>query len=239
MRHLARWSLLLTVVLFFHSWILEQFAWVTEGSAVVGATLWRALGGLVGIPSILAFALFSRIDESKALEHASRQRLRDAIRSSPGVSLSELCEKVGLGWGTTVYHLNRMEGAGLIASDEVGRRRAFFLTEHGPRVRDMARLMANAAQMRLLQALRGRRNPSQQELAAAAGLSLSLAHRYLKQLEQAGLVRSDKHWRVRTYEPTQRLQDQWDEEGEREKSATAGGPLSVLPTLSSRETNAP
>jgi predicted transcriptional regulator len=239
MGRLSLCSLALATLLFFHVEILERLQWASDqAEPATGALLGRAIGPLLGVPSIVAFCLFSRIDESRALENASRQRLREAIRSAPGSSLSELSQRVGLGWGTTVYHLNRMERVGLVASADVGRRRAFFLKETAPKLQDLASLRINGAQERLLEALRGQPGASQQELAKAAGIGAPLAHRYLRRLEETGLVRSTKEWKVRRYAATDRLRAQWSQETQGPMSPTPSGPLPLLPALSLRGTNA-
>ncbi|MBI2076895.1 MAG: winged helix-turn-helix transcriptional regulator [Euryarchaeota archaeon] len=240
MKREAQWALLFTGLLVFRSWIQEQLALVREGlvdaSSETAAVL-RTLEVFLGGPATFAFVLFSRISPSAVMDHGTRGRIRELVRERPGIGLSEVADALDLGWGTTVYHVNRMEAAGLLASASSGRRRALFLPEHGRTTREAIALLSSDAQVRLLSYVRHRPGCSQRELAAAANLSLPLANRYLRRLEDEGLLASQKSWRTRAYQPTRALGEFLDIHALRQKSearvadeaASAG---SAAPSLS-------
>jgi predicted transcriptional regulator len=238
MKRFALPALGLTFLLILPGWI----GWTIPDPVVQAASLplsgllfLKALAGLIGAPSMLAFLLFSRIDEDQTLRHATRARILSLVRQEPGLGLSAIQQRLGLGWGTVVYHLNRMEAARLVSSSPVGRRRAFFLAGQTRGDRATISLLDNGAHVRLLHAVQARRGATQQDVARAAGLSLPLANRYLQRLEASGLVVSQKTWRVRRYEATPALDAQLAVFAQRRSSPDPADPT---PLSAERGTNA-
>ncbi|HLE46840.1 MAG TPA: winged helix-turn-helix transcriptional regulator [Candidatus Thermoplasmatota archaeon] len=210
MKREALWALVVTVLLLCRNWIQGQLHLLQQGAldaSTETAALMHALEALLAGPAALAFVLFSRIRPAAVMHHATRTRIRELVRERPGLGLSDVAGTLGLGWGTTVYHVNRMEAAGLLSSASSGRRRALFLPEHGRTTREAISLLSSDAQVRLLSHVQERPGCSQRELAAAANVSLPLAHRYMRRLEDEGLVASQKSWRTRAYQPTPALRE--------------------------------
>lgn len=155
---------------------------------------------LLGGPLAIVVGLFARVRDDEVLENASRQKIHAYVASNPGTSLSEVAHGVGLGWGTTVHHLERLRSAHLVRSYSDGRRRAFVVQGPTPNVGAAHLPRTDPSRARLLAALQDAPGASQRELANRAGLSLPLANRHLRVLERVGLVASTKTWRTRTYE---------------------------------------
>lgn len=200
-------------------------AWILLSLALVLLAVYAPL-----TPAVALF-LFARIRGHEVLEHPLRARLLALVQQRPGLGLSELATQAGVGWGTIVHHMNRLEDEGLVSSEQAGRRRAFFAAHADSATRGLAALAQRPAAKRLAAAVLARPGVSQRDAASAAGVSPPLAHRLLLELETRGLVRSEKTWRTRAYYATPRLhaQDQ--------TSTMPAVPSGDSTTLSLQETN--
>ena len=221
MKHVARWAILFMLLLVARGWVAEQ-----ADLARTGASSWSSeTAALLQAAEVVfsgpaALFVFSRIAPNRVMEHETRTKIRELVAARPGIGLSEVSQALELGWGTAVYHINRMEAAGLVSSSASGRRRALFLPEHGRVTREALTVLSSNAQVRLLSYVRDKPGCSQRELAAAANLSLPLAHRYMARLEDEGLVVSEKTWRTRAYQPTAALTEFLGVHALRQKSET-------------------
>src|SRR5687768_9331939 len=92
--------------IFAGAWIL---AW-PAGSGLLRQTI-RATIGLLATLSAMGLALFSRLTPDDIEAQATRAQLRKLVHEHPGISLTEIANTTRLGWGTLVYHLNRLEAA--------------------------------------------------------------------------------------------------------------------------------
>ncbi len=164
----------------------------------------RALAKLASIP--MAAGLFSRIQGDKVLDHPVRAAVKDFVAANPGATMQEVRSAVGVAWGTVVHHLRRLELEEHVVSQRDGNHRRFFIrnTMSRSQRKDLATLAAeNARNLALAVALRpGQR---QKDLCSAVGVSNPVASKYLKRLEENGLVRSATQSRSRLYWPTERL----------------------------------
>lgn len=151
---------------------------------------WRWLG--VG-----AFALYSRLAKSELLDNGHRDRVYKLIQESPGIGLSEIAEKTGLGWGTTVYHLDRLERASFVASERAGLHRCYFPVGLVPKEsrRLIGALKADTTRS-IAEFLVTRPGATQTELCEALGMSASAASKQITKLEGAGLVRRERDWKT-------------------------------------------
>ncbi|MEA3558122.1 MAG: winged helix-turn-helix transcriptional regulator [Candidatus Thermoplasmatota archaeon] len=59
-------------------------------------------------------------------EHRTRDRILRSIIDDPGISLSEIADKLSINEGTLRYHIDILLGNGSIISRKEGRRRMFF-----------------------------------------------------------------------------------------------------------------
>ncbi|GEM_PF-2995391 len=144
-----------------------------------------------------AFALYSRLTRSNLLDNGHRDRVYKLIQESPGLNVSEIGQRAGLGWGTTVYHLDRLEREGFVAAERAGLSKRFFAVglvdretrrttaqlKDGPR-RDVAAVLLATPGI------------TQSELAATLGMSASAASKQVTKLESAGLVRRERDWKT-------------------------------------------
>ena len=198
-----RWAFVIASSFVVLGWLSEShddlLSWVASArTADVLVTVGRAL---LSAPAGMAFLLFARVNDDEMLLNENRRRIHEFVSKNPGVSLSEISESLALGWGTTVHHVERLESAALLRSEMDGRRRAFMVGGgqlSGLGAGYLTKMLP--ARARLFEAVRVRPGATQGELAVSAGLSLPVAHRHLRRLEEAGFIASRKNWKTRIYE---------------------------------------
>lgn len=178
---------------------LAAFAWF--GRAALAAGLAHALG------------LFSRIDDGALASHPLRRQALDYIATNPGAGIQDIRRGLGIAWGTAVYHLGRLERAGLVAVRPVGGRRGHWPLGQAP-ARDALAPTGQA----LVRLVRERPGLAQNELARLAGIGAPAACKQLRRLESAGFIEAEWAGRARHYRPTHRLET---------LMASAGGPVAV------------
>lgn len=160
-------------------------------AAGVGAAAGLALAA--GLRPFLALApLYARLDRNALLEHPVRRELMRRIETDPGVNVSDLHVGLDLGWGSLLYHLQRLEGQGLVMSHRWGRSRRYFLNQRGLSTRAEAIRALKAPNARTLATLvNAQPGRTQEELAQAMALSKSVVSKYAKRLADARLVQRE------------------------------------------------
>ncbi|MFA5860947.1 MAG: MarR family transcriptional regulator [Candidatus Thermoplasmatota archaeon] len=174
--------------------------------ATVGVLALLQAFGAWRFVSVGAIGLYSRLTKSELLDNEHRDRVYKLIQSSPGIGVSEISAATGLGWGTTVYHLDRLERVGFVASERGGLHRCYFPV--GTLAREVRKGMgALKADMTrsIAQFLVTRPGATQTELCEALKLSASAASKQVTKLEGAGLVRRERDWKTVHLHPTDAL----------------------------------
>ena len=147
--------------------------------------------------ALFGFALYSRLARSEILDNERRDEVNKLIRESPGIALSEIAQRTGLGWGTTVYHLDRLERAGFVVSESHAGRRCYFPIGTLPReARPMLGALQQETTRSVAQFVAARPGATQTELCEGLGLSASAASKQVSKLESAGLVRREREWKT-------------------------------------------
>jgi DNA-binding transcriptional ArsR family regulator len=156
----------------------------------------------VGIPTLPFGAFYSRIEREEAMLNRRRNDLYDFVRAEPGIHLSDLVRRSGLGWGAALYHLGVLEkNRVLVAHTEGGFKRYYANGEHGRQ--DMARFAAlrHGSAKLLFDAVQAQPGRSGRELSQSLQLSASSLARATGRLEGAGLLRREKAGRRVLYFP--------------------------------------
>jgi len=145
------------------------------------------LGALLGRLPVLP--LYSRIEREEAMLNARRNQLYDIVRAEPGIHLSDLVRRSGLGWGAALYHLSVLEKNRVLVAQAQGGFKRYFANGQQSR-QDMQRMAAlrHGASKALFEAVQRAPGSSGRELAAMLGLSPSSLARASGRLEDAGLV---------------------------------------------------
>jgi predicted transcriptional regulator len=152
--------------------------------------VWRFLG-------LGAFALYSRLTRSELLDNQHRDRVFRLIQEKPGIGVSEIAQATGLGWGTTVYHLDRLERHSFVASERAGLHKCYFPVGTVAReARKGIGALKTDTTRSIAEFLVSKPGATQSELCSALGLSPSAASKQVSKLEQAGLVRRERDWKT-------------------------------------------
>lgn len=160
-------------------------------AAASGAALLWLILERFGLGRALA-AMYFRVQPGELLENERRERVITLVRERPGIGPSEIAQDLGTGWGVTSYHLDRLERAGLVASQRVGNHRCYFLPGAVPRdqQRSVGLFRADTTR-RVAQLVVERPGIPQSELVKTLGLSASAASKQLSKLEGASLLRRE------------------------------------------------
>lgn len=158
---------------------------------------------------LLAMPLYSRLRRSELLDNAVRERIHRTVQAHPGVSIIQVCRATKVGWGTAVYHLQRLERDRMIVSRRDGQYRRFFLNGHAPEAGsvDLAgRALAHPLAARVAGFVQANPGAAQKDVCVALGISPPLASKWLGRLLEAGLLTSQREWKLVRYAPTAALE---------------------------------
>lgn len=188
---------------------------------------------LLSLPALLVrsvgfLPLFTRLAPADLLESGARSRIVALLRTEPGLGITDVCQRLGIGWGTAVHHLTRLEAAGLVVSQDAGRRRRFFLPHESESRRTAVCVLTTEMNRRLLEHIRDHPGVTQRETCAALGLSAPLAHKYMARLIGRGLVAAVREWRSVRYYTTDSVRDAMHEFAQLGRPQEAEGPSDPL-----------
>lgn len=181
------------------SQLLGQQAPVAAIAAVGIAAL-----SAVGLPTLPFGSFYSRIEREEAMLNRRRNDLYELVRAEPGIHLSDLVRRCGLGWGAALYHLGVLEKSRvLVAHAEGGFKRYYANGAHGrAEMVRFAALRHDSARV-LLEAVQSQPGRSGRELSQSLRLSSSSLARATGRLEGAGLLRRERAGRRVLYFPTE------------------------------------
>jgi predicted transcriptional regulator len=165
---------------------------------------WLFIGGLAGLVAwkwrhLLAFGLYSRLQEADAFAHPTRKRIRDAIENDPGISVQELARRLEIGRSPALHHLFVLRRHGLVVWKRFNRQSALFLPGQATAAAQEAMALSHRGLARvLLDAIRAHPSSSQRTLVEVTRISQPYVSQLLKELCRHGLVheRREKDGRV-------------------------------------------
>lgn len=174
--------------------------------ATVGAIALLQALGVWRFLALGAMGLYSRITKSDLLDNEHRDRVYKLIQEKPGLGVTEIAALSGLGWGTTIYHLDRLERVGFIAPEKGGLHKCYFPVGTIAREtrKGIGALKADTTR-NVAELLLARPGLTQTELCETLGLSPSAASKQVSKLETAGLVRRERDWKTVHLHPTESL----------------------------------
>lgn len=163
----------------------------------------RSLAGA----TLAALALFSRIERGSAMDNPVRARVQAALVQEPGLSLTQVGQRAGIAWGTTVHHLRRLESLGLVVSvRERSERRYFVANTPAALARTAMAVVMQPTARRIAEFVADRPGVDQAGICQALGVNNPSASKHLQRFEAQGLVLSQRVGRHRLYTATGGLQ---------------------------------
>lgn len=157
---------------------------------------------------LLGLPLYSRLRRSELLENGVRERIYRAIETAPGVSIIQVCRASKAGWGTAVYHLQRLERDRMIVSRRDGQYRRFYLNGTAPipgAPDPAAKALQHPLAARIAAFVAANPGVAQKDVCVAMGIAPPLASKWLGRLLEAGLLTSQREWKLVRYAPTSAL----------------------------------
>lgn len=164
---------------------------IVAGSATgLGSILWllKRLGFLAGLP------LYTRLLPGEMLDNEQRARVYERIRAQPGAHPSQIAEDLGLGWGTVVYHLARLEEGKLVTCKSYNNRKCYFAIGSAldAQARTAVAAMGSDPARRIVEAVAASPGITQKDLASAVGISQALASWHVKRLVASGVLLAER-----------------------------------------------
>ncbi|HEV8359559.1 MAG TPA: winged helix-turn-helix transcriptional regulator [Candidatus Thermoplasmatota archaeon] len=156
------------------------------------------------LPRVPLLPMYSRIQREEAMLNGRRNQLYELVRSDPGIHLSDLVRRSGLGWGAALYHLSVLEKNRVLVVHAEGGFKRYF-ANGAQSHHDLPRIAAlrHGAAKALYEAVHAWPGKSGRELADTLGLSPSTLARASERLEDAGLVRRVRAGRRMLYFPAE------------------------------------
>jgi DNA-binding MarR family transcriptional regulator len=168
--------------------VVATGAAATTAAAGVGLfELVRRFGMVAGLPAVTGF---SRIEDDEILKHPLRAQVFSTIQANPGIHASELARRLGVGWGTIVHHLDRLEKGELVAIRKVNNQKCFF--EMGGKVSRLDMAVAGAVRgdsaSQIAAFVQSHPMTSQKAMAEQLAISPALASFHVKKLVGMGVL---------------------------------------------------
>ncbi|HEX2021418.1 MAG TPA: winged helix-turn-helix transcriptional regulator, partial [Candidatus Thermoplasmatota archaeon] len=165
-------------------------AGVAGGAGLLAGLAWAAkrLGLFAFLP------LYTRLAKSEMLDNQARASVYAHVRANPGAHPSAIAQALGLGWGTVVYHLSRLEQSSLVTARSARHRKCYFAVGgdlSAPEREAVAALCTDKAKV-IVSAVRDAPGISQKDLAHRLGMSQALASFHVKKLVASGVLRTAK-----------------------------------------------
>lgn len=142
------------------------------------------------IPQIEGVLAWVTRVQSKVLESPERMKILHIVFERPGVSVTELADRLAMSWGQINYHLGRLEDAGLLHTTKAGRHRLVFPHGESPETpEDRALVLEKTARSLALLIVENPRL-SVTDLVARSGETPRVVYYHVKKLLDSGLVTS-------------------------------------------------
>jgi DNA-binding transcriptional ArsR family regulator len=119
---------------------------------------------------------------------ATRQRIYEFVKATPGAYLREVQRSLSLAYGTAEYHLHALEDAGLLRTVSDGNLKRYFAADFSFADRAVLGLLRKRAVRAVILALLDKGEMTHQNLAEAAGIKPPTLSYHLPKLEAVGLV---------------------------------------------------
>lgn len=160
---------------------------IVAGSATGGITLaWllKRFGAALLVP------LYTRLAPSEMLDNEARARVYEHVRATPGAHPSGIAAALGLGWGTVIYHLGKLESSSLVVAKTANHKKCYFATGSalGADARAAVAAMTHDKAKLIVNAVHAAPGITQKQLAERVGMSQALMSWHVKRLVTSGVL---------------------------------------------------
>jgi predicted transcriptional regulator len=169
-----------------------------------------ALGGAVlGLAGLAGFAFFGGARFStpaEVLENEVRQRIYAYLKDRVGANLKQVTDDLTLTTTNAIWHLRKLEEAGLIHSKRFNGYKVFYPAEGGIEARRLSlgkTALQNDNAQEVFEHVVGHPGTHQREIARALGVNHGTVRWHLKKLLHAELIIETRSGKASSYVPTQ------------------------------------
>jgi len=130
----------------------------------------------------------------------TRRAMESLLQETPGLSLSEVCRALHVGWGTVQYHVNTLRREGILGTVQVlGKRVLYFHGEDAQASRAKAVLRHHRLR-RIYDEVQRLPGLTEKQLVQRSGLARKAAHNYLELLQELALIEATNSDEGRRYQ---------------------------------------
>jgi len=162
-----------------------------------------AVAGLVAAGFFFGGARF--VTPAEVLQNDVRQRIYGYLKERVGANLKQVTDDLALTTTNAIWHLRKLEEAGLIHSRRFNGYKVFYPAEGGVEARKLSlgkTALANGNAQEVFEHVVANPGTHQREIARALGVNHGTVRWHLKKLIYAELVVETRRGKASSYEPT-------------------------------------
>ncbi len=163
------------------------------------------LGGL----SLAAGAIYGGariVSKDELLENDTRDAIYTYLREEVGANLKQITDALDLTTTNAIWHLRKLEDAGIVKSDKFNGYKVFYPAEGGVRAKRLSISMTalnNDNARRIFEYVTEEPGAHQRQIARALDVNHGTVRWHLKKLRKAELLQEERDGRATTYFPTE------------------------------------
>ena len=165
-----------------------------------------AAAGVAGLAAVFFFGGARFVTPAEVLQNDVRQRIFHYLKARVGANLKQLTDDLQLTTTNAIWHLRKLEEAGLIHSKRFNGYKVFYPAEGGIEARKMSlgkTALANDNAQEVFEHVVAHPGTHQREIARALGVNHGTVRWHLKKLLHAELIVETRRGKASSYEPTQ------------------------------------
>lgn len=175
-------------------------AWDIELDSAFAVVLGLAAAAALGVVGGARF-----VTPAEVLENPVRQRIFAHLRARTGGTLKQVTEDLGLTTTNAIWHLRKLEDAGLVHSRRFNGYKVFYPAEGGVQARRLSLSMtalANGNAQEVFEYVLANPGTHQREIARALNVNHGTVRWHLKKLRGAELLAEERRGKTSTYVAT-------------------------------------
>ncbi|HVM44482.1 MAG TPA: helix-turn-helix domain-containing protein [Candidatus Thermoplasmatota archaeon] len=168
--------------------------------AVAGAAL-----GIAGLAAAFFFGGARFVTPAEVLQNDVRRRIYHYLKVRVGANLKQVTDDLALTTTNAIWHLRKLEEAGLIHSKRFNGYKVFYPAEGGVEARKISlgkTALANGNAQEVFEHVVAHPGSHQREIARALGVNHGTVRWHLKKLLHAELIVETRRGKASSYEPT-------------------------------------
>lgn len=180
---------------------------VDGGATWLGPLAIAGLGALAaGISGFFLYGGARFVTPAEVLQNDVRKRIFAYLKGGVGANLKQVTDDLGLTTTNAIWHLRKLEDAGLVNSRRFNGYKVFYPAEGGIEARRMSlsvTALTNANAQEVFEYVMSHPGSHQREIARALEVNHGTVRWHLKKLMTAELITEERRGKTSSYVPTQ------------------------------------